>query len=267
MSELLVENENKDAEKMTEETVEEGEVINDVEKTVSTAEALDVHIKTIDELLKSVKKELSGLRALRKEINNKDKLCEKLLKKKKSRKSNTLALNNGFLRLENITDDLAAFISDEMPVVVDGIEDEAKKEELSKVIDGIAEKKQISRTSVTKLIAKYITFHKLQDPEHPKNILLDSEKGKALKGILSPIVDESGNKTLLTYALIQRFIKHNYKGPAEVSVEKEVKVEEKKEEVPVVEEKKVPLEEPDVPKVVKKTVVKKKKIVRKAVKV
>lgn len=223
----------------TENTVDTVQEENEtgVQETTSTSVALAEIISGMEDSLKTMKNFVSEVRALKKEVSALEKLNSKLKNKSKRRKRRgTGSPEAGFGRPIPISDQLADFIVNHTLDVVknDDFSDisksetkvEARKkenEDLVSKIENLAKspEKVFSRTDVTKLINRFVKFHKLQDPEAKRFILLDNEKGRLFKEILSPIVDDDGNETQLTFINIQRYIKHQYPKTDSPSVETE----------------------------------------------
>ena len=194
-------------------------------ETPNTSIALEAILKNIDVALKALKLHVSEIRTLRREVLILEKSNSKNHNKKRKRKSNG---NTGFVRPILISKELADFLTTELGSILETDDNETSKEEsvqLSAKVSALTpDNCLIARTDVTKLINRYIKYHSLQDPEAKTFILLTSEKGKVLEKILSPVVDENGKSTGLTFINIQKYIKHHFPKTKEKEVVPKVEV-------------------------------------------
>lgn len=155
------------------------------ENIVSTSEALADLMEEWDITLKNFKEHLITLKKLKKEVVYLERQLKKKTKKKKVVVNTENKKPSGFAVPTPISDDLADFL-------------------------GLERGSDVARTTVTKLINRYITDNNLKDPNNKRNILLNGKEGEKLAKILSPLVDQDGNEVDLSYFNIQRYIKHHF---------------------------------------------------------
>jgi chromatin remodeling complex protein RSC6 len=171
--------------------MENSTVTNDIAVNQKTSEAIETIIKQWDESIKNLKTFSTQLRMIKKEIITLEKENDKQKKSKKNKqKKNENKKPSGFAIPKEISNQLADFLQ---------------------VGRGVP----ISRTEVTKLLTNYIKDNDLKDPVFKRNILLTGEAGEKLASILSPVVDDNGNKVVLSYFNLQKYIKHHF--PSSIS--------------------------------------------------
>jgi hypothetical protein len=262
------------------------EEVLEVEETPCTSLILDQVLKKLENSVKQIKGYVAEVRSLKKEIIILEKQNTRLVTKRGKKKKvlnpdeevNENKRKNGFARPVLISKELSEFLRSELLPIIENEEvgeNEAKVEEQKKLIESVKalsdENTSIARTDVTKLINKYIKYHKLQDPEAKKHIILENDAGLKLKSILSDVTDEEGEKTDLTFINIQKYIKHQFPKKEEEEPAKEKPAPVPK-EVPVPEVSTPAVEVPEVPVApkeeepkeegIKKTVILKKKLKR-----
>lgn len=239
------------------------------------SEEVETFMKDFDKWMKDGKTFLTKLKAVRKEVL----ALEKKSKKGKKRSTGSTNNNRGFKRPVSVSPDLKSFLCDELlPVVQDlSKKDDEDKDKLEMLLEKLErlqtnDEAVLARTNVTQLMSAYVKYHDLQFEDRKKYIDLDkNEYGEKLKALLSPVVDEDGNPTDLTFMGIQKYIKHHFLKETTQNLESKVETLETK--VETLESKEENLEskvehlEKDIPKVksVKKvkTEVKKRPLAKK----
>jgi chromatin remodeling complex protein RSC6 len=126
--------------------------------------------------MEDIKKEIADLRS---EIKSLTKIVRKIRSKLEDpdgEKQKARAINNGFNRKQNISDELRAFM-------------------------GLGAGEQASRSEVTKFLTKYITDKGLKHPENGRQLVLDD----TLRALLKPPADVQ-----VTYLNLQKFLSPHY---------------------------------------------------------
>lgn len=126
--------------------------------------------------MEDIKKEIADLRS---EIKSLTKIVRKIRSKLEDpdgEKQKARAVNNGFNRKQNISDELRAFM-------------------------GLGAGEQASRSEVTKFLTKYITDKGLKHPENGRQLVLDD----TLRALLKPPADVQ-----VTYLNLQKFLSPHY---------------------------------------------------------
>jgi|694.fasta_scaffold00964_26 chromatin remodeling complex protein RSC6 len=168
--------------------MEKSTITDDIAVTQNTSQTIETIIKQWEESIKNLKTFATQLRMVKKEIITLEKENDKQKKSKKNKqKKNENKKPSGFAIPKEISNELADFLQ---------------------VGRGVP----ISRTEVTKLLTNYIKDNDLKDPDFKRNILLTGEAGEKLASILSPVVDDNGNKVVLSYFNLQKYIKHHFPG-------------------------------------------------------
>ena len=166
--------------------MENSTITDDIAVTQNTSQTIETIIKQWEDSIKNLKTFATQLRMVKKEIITLEKENDKQKKSKKNKqKKNENKKPSGFAIPKEISNQLADFLQ---------------------VGRGVP----ISRTEVTKLLTNYIKDNDLKDPVFKRNILLTGEAGEKLASILSPVVDDNGNKVVLSYFNLQKYIKHHF---------------------------------------------------------
>jgi hypothetical protein len=198
-----------------------------VKETEEISDKINEHINNLDTIIKSLRDTLIQVKAVKKEVKS----LEQKLKKSKKKKRSDQSKPNGFAIPVPITKNLAEFLHNNLiKVLKTPIEDDPdsspkileknndmreRNEKLLGKLQKFEKNKEdwtnlLARTDVTRLITLYVKHFKLQDKDHPKNILLDSQYGKKLESLLSERKDDDGNDMDLTFINLQKFIKHHF---------------------------------------------------------
>jgi len=187
-------------------------------------------ISIIDESAKALKKQISQLKKVESDVKRLENQYRKLDEKCKKKQSSAKKVS-GFAKPVNISTQLSEFIEKNMREILDveikDAEDDSEKVReanekrrleniyLAQLIEDFSKKDpqepfvKMARTSVTKLLTRYIKYHELQNPEKRTNIIITSPKGKLLGALLKG-VDTSTNPDDLTFIGMQKYITHHF---------------------------------------------------------
>lgn len=200
--------------------------------SISLPDKIDAEMKKIEDCMKVFRTTLTSLKSFKNEFNKMEKKLQKELKKRKKRTSENSS-NTGFKAYKPITKRLSLFIRDHLVEVMEERIKECEKglkdpdsltnkqlEKFTKDIEryptwlkDVVEKftyendweNEWPRTAITTVLARYVEYHSLKDPEAPSYILVDKPAGKNLNKIL----DNFSNDDKLRYMNIQTYIKLN----------------------------------------------------------
>jgi upstream activation factor subunit UAF30 len=157
---------------------------------VTMKQRFDELIKSRQELMNSIKKEIQELRKMQRDYEHAIKDASKRSKKKKApRDENNPRKPSGFAS----------------PVVV--------SDELYKFLDkyGVKKGDPIARTDVTRFITTYIKEHDLQNPEHRREIVPDATLKKLFGPAMEPKDPNDANSPLVyTYLKLQRYLSPHF---------------------------------------------------------
>jgi len=189
---------------------------------------IDGMVSNIDEVMKILRSHQNALKIFRKDMKYFEKQYTKMEEKHKRKKRKKVG-PVGFQKPVALTQKFAQFLYEELLEILskreqinedDKLKDKLKKEKHNKeneqlytVISKFNEKLPkgqyhwLPRSDVSKLFSRYVAYHKLQDPEEKKYILLNTHpKGKKLKEMSNGLQSQSK----ITFIRIQSHIQHNY---------------------------------------------------------
>lgn len=142
------------------------------------------HYEKMNELMNEMTAELAIVKSTYDNMKQKHKQMAKMLakmeaKSKKPSKAKASRKPCGFARPSPVSDDMCAFLN-------------------------IEKGSEVSRTTVTRALIKYIKEHNLQNAENKKQICPDET--------LYKLFGEEAKQQTLTYFTMQKYVNHHFKG-------------------------------------------------------
>jgi chromatin remodeling complex protein RSC6 len=157
---------------------------------VTMKQRFDELIKSRQELMNNIKKEIQELRKMQRDYEHAIKDASKRSKKKKApRDENNPRKPSGFASPVVVSDDLYKFLEQY----------------------GVKKSDPIARTDVTRFITTYIKEHDLQNPEHRREIVPDASLKKLFGPAMEPKDPNDANSPLVyTYLKLQRYLSPHF---------------------------------------------------------
>lgn len=158
-------------------------------ETDSMKQRFEKLIKTKQDLISELKREIQELRKMQRDHETAVKEASKKTKKKKSRDENSTRKPSGFASPVVVSDELYTFLSQ----------------------FGVKKGDPIARTDVTRHITNYIKEKDLQNPEHRREIVPDA----ALKKLFGPAIEpkdpnDPKSPLVYTYLKLQRYLSAHF---------------------------------------------------------
>lgn len=166
------------------------ETVPEISADVLLRQRFDELIKSKQNLLNDIKKEIQELRKMQRDADNIIKEASKRSKKKKSlRDPANPRKPSGFASPVTVSDDLYKFLEQ----------------------FGVKKEDPIARTDVTRYITSYIKDHDLQNPEHRREIIPDASLKKLFGPAMEPKDPNDANSPLVyTYLKLQRYLSPHF---------------------------------------------------------
>lgn len=157
---------------------------------VTMKQRFDELIKSRQELMNNLKKEIQELRKMQRDYEHAIKDASKRSKKKKApRDENNPRKPSGFASPVIVSDELYKFLEQY----------------------GVKKSDPIARTDVTRFITTYIKEHDLQNPEHRREIVPDATLKKLFGPAMEPKDPNDANSPLVyTYLKLQRYLSPHF---------------------------------------------------------
>ena len=163
-----------------------------VEQTIteSLKQRFEKLIKSKQDLMNELKREIQELRKMQRDHENAVKEASKKSKRKKTpRDDSNPRKPSGFASPVMVSDDLYAFLAQ----------------------FGVKSSDPIARTDVTRHITSYIKEHDLQNPEHRREIVPDAALKKLFGPAMEPKDPNDANSPLVyTYLKLQRYLSAHF---------------------------------------------------------
>jgi chromatin remodeling complex protein RSC6 len=159
-------------------------------ETESMKQRFDKLIKSKQDLINELKREIQELRKMQRDHENAIKDASKKTKRKKTpRDDSNPRKPSGFASPVIVSDDLYAFLAQ----------------------FGVKKSDPIARTDVTRHITSYIKEHDLQNPEHRREIVPDAALKKLFGPAMEPKDPNDANSPLVyTYLKLQRYLSAHF---------------------------------------------------------
>jgi chromatin remodeling complex protein RSC6 len=163
--------------------------VAEVELTDSMKQRFEALIKSKQNLMNDLKREIQELRKMQRDHEHAVKEASKRSKKKKSNSDSTPRKPSGFASPVIVSDDLYSFLAQ----------------------FGVKKTDPIARTDVTRHITSYIKEKDLQNPEHRREIVPDA----ALKKLFGPAIEpkdpnDANSPLVYTYLKLQRYLSPHF---------------------------------------------------------
>jgi upstream activation factor subunit UAF30 len=157
---------------------------------VTMKQRFDELIKSKQELINDIKKEIQDLRKMQRDYEAELKEALKKSKKKRAPRDDANPRKpSGFASPVIVSDELYKFLEQY----------------------GVKKNDPIARTDVTKHITAYIKEHDLQNPEHRREILPDASLKKLFGPAIEPKDPNDANSPLVyTYLKLQRYLSQHF---------------------------------------------------------
>ena len=165
-------------------------VVETTSETESMKQRFDKLIKSKQDLINELKREIQELRKMQRDHENAIKDASKKTKRKKTPRDDANPRKpSGFASPVIVSDDLYAFLAQ----------------------FGVKKSDPIARTDVTRHITSYIKEHDLQNPEHRREIIPDASLKKLFGPAMEPKDPNDANSPLVyTYLKLQRYLSAHF---------------------------------------------------------